>query len=135
MSLAVSRFSWPKVLSEGRPLVLAASGAVCIGITVLWRSLSARVKPRGNVVPSPRKILLENLSAAETETLPYPSDSLPGARDVETPYGSIRVCEWGPRTGRKVLFLHGITTPCVSLASVASRLAEQNCRVMLFGMY
>jgi hypothetical protein len=30
-------------------------------------------------------------------------------------YGTIRVYEWGPEKGRKILFLHGITTPCVAL--------------------
>lgn len=52
--------------------------------------------------------------------LPYPPDVLPGARDVDSPYGSLRVYEWGPEDGRKVLMVHGISTPCISLGNLVS---------------
>ena len=84
-------------------------------------------------IPSPRTTLLPRLSNAEAQNLPYPPDALPGARDVETPYGRIRAYEWGPMEGRKVMLIHGISTPCISLAGVAEKLAKQGCRVMLFG--
>jgi pimeloyl-ACP methyl ester carboxylesterase len=60
---------------------------------------------------------------------------LPGARDVDTPYGSIRVYEYGPEDGRKVLLVHGISTPAIALGSVANNLAEKGCRVMLFDLF
>jgi len=47
----------------------------------------------------------------------------------------MRVYEWGPETGRKVLLVHGITTPCVALGSVANALVEKGCRVMLFDLF
>ena len=50
--------------------------------------------------------------------LPYPPDVFPGARDVDSPYGKLRVYEWGPEDGRKVLFVHGITVPCLSLGKL-----------------
>jgi hypothetical protein len=75
-----------------------------------------------------------NLSTEEIERLPYPPNALPGARDVLTPYGSIRVYEFGPTDGRKVVFLHGISTPCVSGRNIAQALVEKGgARVMLFG--
>jgi alpha-beta hydrolase superfamily lysophospholipase len=46
-------------------------------------------------------------------------------------YGSIRVYEWGPEEGRRVLLVHGITTPCITLGAVAHGLAGRGCRVML----
>jgi pimeloyl-ACP methyl ester carboxylesterase len=69
-------------------------------------------------------------------TYAYPPTSLPGARDVPTPYGSIRTYEWGPTTGRKILFVHGISTPCIALAGLAQELVEQHgCRVLLFDLF
>jgi hypothetical protein len=59
---------------------------------------------------------------------------MPGARDVDTEYGSVRVYEWGPEAGEKALLLHGIGTPCLALGGMAKRLVERGCRVMLFGM-
>nr|POF02546.1 serine hydrolase-like protein [Quercus suber] len=85
------------------------------------------------IFPAPRP---SNSSTSLTSTVPYPSNALPGARDVETPYGTIRVYEWGPATGRKVLLIHGISTPCIALASMAQHLVEsQGCRVMLFDLF
>jgi len=78
--------------------------------------------------------LLPKLAAAERLQLPYPPDALPGARDVESPYGTFRVYEFGPEDGRKVLLVHGISTPCLSLGGVAHGLAEKGCRVMLFDL-
>ena len=47
-------------------------------------------------------------------------------------YGNIRVYEFGPEDGRKILFIHGISTTCMTLQDVARPLAEKGCRVMLF---
>ena len=65
----------------------------------------------------------------------YPSDILPGARDVDTPYGSIRIYEWGPEDGMKILFLHGLSTPGgPTFATVAKGIAEKGgCRVCVLG--
>jgi pimeloyl-ACP methyl ester carboxylesterase len=71
---------------------------------------------------------------ANNEAHPLPLDVLPGARDVQTPYGSIRVYEWGPEDGPKVLLVHGITTPCISLGGLAHAFVDRGCRVMLFDL-
>ncbi|KAI9795450.1 MAG: hypothetical protein M1835_005784 [Candelina submexicana] len=47
----------------------------------------------------------------------------------------MRVYEWGPEDGRKVLLIHGISTPCLALGGVAHGLAERRCRVMLFDLW
>lgn len=65
--------------------------------------------------------------------MPYPPDVLPGGRIVESPYGSIKVFEWGPSGGERVLLLHGISTPCLALGDVAEELVSNGFRVMLFG--
>lgn len=86
------------------------------------------------VVPSPVETLLPKLSDAEAVDLPYPPDAYPGARDIQSPYGSLRVYEFGPEDGRKVLLVHGITNPCIALGAVAHGLADRGCRVMLFDL-
>ncbi|KAF4553128.1 Hypothetical protein D9617_8g051410 [Elsinoe fawcettii] len=86
------------------------------------------------VIPSPLS-QVQALSKSSQDDLPYPPDSLPGARDVESPYGSIRVYEWGAISGPKVLLIHGISTPCISLARVAKHLVEKGYRVMLFDLF
>ncbi|KAK8235428.1 alpha/beta-hydrolase [Phyllosticta capitalensis] len=90
---------------------------------------------QSRVFPSPRETVLPTLSAAEVEDLPYPPDAQFGARDVATPYGSLRVYEWGPENGEKVLLLHGISTPSIALNGVATELVKQGRRVMLFDFF
>jgi len=106
-------------------------GAVGLSIALLLHSLQRR-RPRQSCIKSPAKTLL---SGSEIASLPYPPDILPGGRSVETPYGSINVFEWGPEDGEKVLLLHGISTPCLSLANMAEELVAQGRRVMLFDFF
>ncbi|PSK34210.1 Serine hydrolase-like protein [Elsinoe australis] len=86
------------------------------------------------VIKSPLEEV-ERLSSTAKNDLPYPPDALPGARDVSSPYGTIRVYEWGPSSGSKVLLIHGISTPCISLAGVAKNLVDRGYRVMLFDLF
>ncbi|KFG78665.1 alpha/beta hydrolase [Metarhizium anisopliae] len=65
----------------------------------------------------------------------YAPDVFPGGRDVETAYGTIKVFEWGPEDGEKVLLLHGIGTPCVALGDMAREFVRKGCRVMLFDLF
>ncbi|KAL2413071.1 hypothetical protein ABEF95_002445 [Exophiala dermatitidis] len=98
-------------------------------------SIVASRPKRATILPSPRTTRLPALSEEEQSQLPYPPDVLPGARDVETPYGSIRVYEFGPESGRKVLLVHGISTPAIALGAVAHGLVDRGCRVMLFDLF
>lgn len=51
-------------------------------------------------------------------------------------YGSIRVYEWGPLSGEKVVFVHGISTSCITLTKLANALVEERgCRVLLFDLF
>ncbi|MCJ1249815.1 hypothetical protein MMC30_007041 [Trapelia coarctata] len=89
----------------------------------------------GNVLPSPRLALTSSLSPAELKALPYPLDFMPGARDVESPYGVMRAYEWGPEDGQKILFLHGLSTPGPALAGIGKNLAHRGCRVMILDLW
>lgn len=90
--------------------VLAIAGlSFTVGIA-LQNFLSEHSTPQ--IAQSPR-LLVDKLSQERQDRLPYPPDVLPGRRDVDSPYGSIRVYEWGPEDGRKVLMIPGIATPCL----------------------
>lgn len=112
--------------------VLAA--AACVSLYLLIRpSLSpqtkspktdiVRVKDRSGADPDPEK------------AAPYPPELFPGGRDVDTVYGTIKVFEWGPEDGDKVLLVHGIGTPCIALGDMAWELVRKGYRVMLFGTF
>jgi hypothetical protein len=119
--------------SSSSRLVYFSAGAASVGFLILLGSLRKSPAQHAGIVPSPREAVLSCMSKEELEKLPYPPDALPGARDVDTPYGSIRVYEWGPEDGRKVLLIHGISTPSLALAPLARKLVKIGCRVMLFG--
>ncbi|KAK1528326.1 hypothetical protein CPAR01_12884 [Colletotrichum paranaense] len=70
------------------------------------------------------------------ERLPYPPDVFPGARDVTTAYGNLRVYEFGPEAAEeRVLLLHGIGTPCLALGGIAGEFVERGWRVMTFDFF
>lgn len=74
------------------------------------------------------------LTPEEEATIPYPPHALPGGRDVDTPYGNVRAYEWGPENGRRVMFVHGISTPCIALAKLAKLLVRKGYRVLLWDL-
>lgn len=107
-----------------------------IAITALLFLTKTSVWPsRAKVLPSPLKTVLPYSSQEELKHLVYQPDQFPGARDIQTPYGSVRVYEFGPEDGEKVLCIHGISTSCVTLGRIASGLAQRGCRVMLYDLF
>jgi hypothetical protein len=111
-----------------------AIGAASLGTLLLLGTVSSALKSSPvTVIPSPVASKLPELTEEELQQLPYPPDALPGARDVKSPYGTVRVYEFGPEDGDKVLLIHGISTPCVAMADLAHKLVRRGCRVMLFG--
>jgi len=135
MQSLFSRLSPPCKSNTSKLLVLPLAPLLSYyAIRILWALLYTRGDRSPKIIQSPRKFL-ELLSAQQLDTIPYPPDALPGARDIDTPYGNIRVYEWGPEDGRKVLFIHGISTPCIAFAGMARLLVEKGCRVMLFDLF
>ncbi|KAJ3485823.1 hypothetical protein NLG97_g6740 [Lecanicillium saksenae] len=113
--------------------IATTAAVVTASILILSREV---LWPRwAKVLRSPLKTSLPRLSKAETRDLVYQPDQFPGARDVETPYGSIRVYEFGPEDGQKVIFVHGITTTCITMSYIAHDLVKRGCRVMLFDLF
>jgi hypothetical protein len=111
-----------------------AIGAASLGTLLLLGTVSSALKSSPvTVIPSPVASKLPQLTEEEVQQLPYPPDALPGARDVQSPYGTVRVYEWGSEEGDKVLLIHGISTPGVAMADLAHKLVRRGCRVMMFG--
>ena len=40
--------------------------------------------------------------------------------------------EWGPEDGKKILFIHGISTSCMTVSRLAQAMADRGHRVMIF---
>ena len=121
--------------SRTTKIVIGTSWLLLIG-GLFYDALNDEGKTKkigGTVIDSPATTLIPRLTKEEQDDLPYPPSALPGARDVNTPYGIIRAYEWGPEKGKKVLLVHGISTPCVALAGIANALVRSGHRVMLFG--
>ena len=88
--------------------------ALVLGVAGLaWANVESR--DAKSSVPSPRVTVLPALGEHELASLAYPPHAFPGARDVDSPYGTLRVYEWGPDDGGKILVIHGISTPCLAL--------------------
>ncbi|KAK4235872.1 serine hydrolase-like protein [Achaetomium macrosporum] len=114
-----------------------ALGAFSISATLLASSLlrTSLSETHPPPISSPLITHLPRLSSSEIAALPYPPDVLPGGRTVDTPYGIIHVFEWGPEHGEKVLLLHGISTPCLALGTLAEELVRRGYRVMVFDLF
>ncbi|CAC9892118.1 unnamed protein product, partial [Aureobasidium pullulans] len=116
--------------------VLAIGAAATIGLTtILTSQYYGNLHQPCRIIDSPLPYIRKNLTKQQQDRLPYAPDALDGARDVATPFGSIRVYEWGPEDGRKVLLVHGISTPCIALVGLAEELVTKGCRVMLFDLF
>lgn len=125
------------VLGE-RPYAASATLiASLMVLIVISQSARSSIKPKNPLhrIPSPRETLIPLLSSAQVAALPYPPDLLPCSRDVATPYGTMRVNEWGPEEGKKVVLIHGDTTPAPVLGPIAEALVRRGCRVILFGAF
>ncbi|KYK58285.1 alpha/beta hydrolase family protein [Drechmeria coniospora] len=114
-------------------VLITATAVATVSLLALVR---ATLWPRrGKVLPSPLRTVIPAASRADLDKLVYQPDIFPGARDVDTPYGSVRVYEFGPEDGQKVLFVHGISTSCITLSRIAHALVERGCRVMLYDLF
>lgn len=69
-------------------LPLLAAGLAYVGLTLALRARSATLSQDAKITFSPKRTLLPQLSEQEAADLPYPPDVLPGARDVDSPYGA-----------------------------------------------
>lgn len=139
MSLYGQHFRPDKLSRKG---TAALAAAACLSLYLLTRPAFSPVakSPKTNIVrvkdrDRDRGTGADPEGSGKAAAVPYPPDLFPGGRDVETVYGTIRVFEWGPEEGEKVLLVHGIGTPCIAMGDMAWELVRKGYRVMLFGMF
>lgn len=90
---------------------------------------------RIDCTPSPR-IDLPSLSEDAIAALPYPPDLYPGGRWLHTPYGVIRMFEFGPADGKPLVFVHGISTPCCVAQDLVDILEKKGGhRILIFDLF
>lgn len=125
---------WTLPRREYLGILVALSAATLAAGRVTYHLIRNARSSHSFVYKAPRSLGQKRLGGSPSE--PYPTNALPGARDVDTPYGSVRVNEWGPSTGRKVLFVHGVSTPSTTFTRMATKLVEEDgCRVMTFDLF
>ncbi|KAH8196875.1 hypothetical protein TruAng_008957 [Truncatella angustata] len=131
MAVPAEICSGPAETSTVAIIVTTVVSTITLFAVTRW-ALNPRRQP---ILAGPLTTTIPKLSKEELAQVPYQPNHFPGARDVVTPYGNIRVYEFGPEDGRKVLFLHGISTSCMTLNDIALDLASKGCRVMLFDLF
>ena len=121
-------------LTDRLPVTRPVGAAVVAAAACLSAYLYIRPALRHRIRSAPTAVARGRTESGDGD-LPYPPHVFPGGRDVDTPYGTIRVFEWGREDGEKVLLIHGIGTPSIALGDMAKHFVSHGCRVMLFGKY
>lgn len=111
-------------------LYFAAGAASFAAVSLAFTALTSSSSGTRRAIKSP-------LHTTAAVTSPYPAaDFIPGARDIDTPYGSIRTYEFGAEDAeRRVLLVHGISVPSIALSGIAEGLVSNGCRVMLLDLF
>lgn len=65
------------------PVIVGATIATTLALSLVAREALQGKQER--IIRSPRETILSKLTEMEKNELPYPPDSFPGARDVDTP--------------------------------------------------
>ena len=114
---------------------LAAAAALGLACFALGYASNNTYKARNKraAIESPLQTLIPRMSDSQVARLPYPPDFFPGARDVATPYGKMRVYEWGPADGKKIAMVPGDTTPAPIFCIIAKGLVDRGSRVLVLG--
>ncbi|KAF9134873.1 hypothetical protein BGW39_005588 [Mortierella sp. 14UC] len=102
----------------------AASVLALLGAKRIYSAISAH---RGLALPS--------LRAANLLKCAYPEDYYPGGQYAELSYGETHYFMFGPEDGKKVVFVHGLSTPASVYNGVARHMAANGCRVLLYDLY
>ncbi|KAF9922166.1 hypothetical protein FBU30_007769 [Linnemannia zychae] len=104
--------------------VAAASVLALVGVKKVYSSITAK---RGLTLPS--------LRAANLVKCAYPEDYYPGGEYADLSYGETHYFLFGPEDGKKIVFVHGLSTPTSVYDGVARHMAANGCRVLLYDLY
>ncbi|TCD71510.1 hypothetical protein EIP91_008891 [Steccherinum ochraceum] len=65
----------------------------------------------------------------------YPDDVYPNGSYYPSPYGRVRYWIVGPSGGRKVSFIHGISTPSIIFKEIVGEVVKAGFQVLLYDIY
>jgi len=102
-------------------VVASVAGLLAVGATSI--SLVNSPSPRILKAPEP------------SEAGEYKHSLFEGGATLQTPYGRLRFYELGPKDGKKVLLIHGISTPCPVWQRLVPQLVNSGHRVLCYVSY
>ncbi|KAG0368399.1 hypothetical protein BGX24_002845 [Mortierella sp. AD032] len=102
----------------------AASVLALVGAKKVYSAITAK--------PS---LTLPSLRAANLLKCAYPEDYYPGGEYAKLSYGETHYFMFGPKDGKKVVFVHGLSTPASVYNGVARHMSDNGCRVLLYDLY
>ncbi|KAJ7627938.1 alpha/beta-hydrolase [Mycena polygramma] len=89
-------------------------------------------------LPGPVKPSLASLPLNSRARAVYSEDFMEGGAYVQLPMGrasAVRYWLIGPTNGKKIVLIHGISTPALAFARIAPILADAGYRVLLYDLY
>ncbi|KAG0204451.1 hypothetical protein BGX28_003597, partial [Mortierella sp. GBA30] len=112
--------------------VIAATAAVstvlaAVGLRKAYASITAE---RGKTLPSLRAV-----ASQLAHKCAYPENYFPGGAYAELSFGETHYFLFGPEDGKKVVFVHGLSTPASVYNRVARQMVKNGCRVLLYDLY
>ncbi|KAG0278114.1 hypothetical protein BGZ95_004709 [Linnemannia exigua] len=115
----------PRMAATTSVVVAAAASVLAlVGVKTAYSAVTAQ---RGQALPS--------LRAANLLKSAYPEDYYPGGEYAELSYGETHYFLFGPEDGKKIVFVHGLSTPASVYNGVARHMADNGCRVLLYDLY
>ncbi|KZV72367.1 alpha/beta-hydrolase [Peniophora sp. CONT] len=86
------------------------------------------------IYPSLKDASLSDEARKRVEEI-YPEDIYEGGAWFDTPYGKTRYWLVGPEQGKKVVLIHGISTPSIIWKDTVSALSAEGYRVLVYDLY
>ncbi|KAF7312959.1 Hydrolase-4 domain-containing protein [Mycena kentingensis (nom. inval.)] len=88
-----------------------------------------------NELPCPADPGLGSRPTNSRARILYKEDWTEGGSYVTLPLGTVRYWLDGPESGRKVILIHGLTTPSVAFERLVPMLVDAGCRVLAYDLY
>ncbi|KAG0045137.1 hypothetical protein BGZ83_009612 [Gryganskiella cystojenkinii] len=115
---------------------MAATSSI-VTVTVAASTLLAAfgAKKAYSSLTAQRGLTLPSLRSVAPEKCAYPEDYYPGGAYAQLSFGETHYFMFGPEDGKKVVFVHGLSTPTSVYSGVARHMAQNGCRVLLYDLY
>jgi hypothetical protein len=99
------------------------AGALPIFVVIYWK-----------YVPSIHGHL-DSFAHISPSKVPYPADIWPDHHYVDLPNGVCHYYYLGPKSGKRVVVVHGINITCIGMSRLLKSLAESGHRVLAYGTH